>query len=240
VAEKPATKGGSSGPDNTGAVARRLARLRFDLHDGPAQEVAALLADLRLFEDQLSEALADHTAAVALSGRVADLKSRALALSVELRELARTGQPPAFLDEPIGDVLRAEALAFARATGVEPEVTLSGPVDSLTHSQRIAVLRGVQEALRNAREHARAGNVSVRVEATGDRIDAEVRDDGRGFEVDRALAVPPTGSMGLAAIAERARMLGGRSEVKSRRGGPTSVTISVPRWDPESDGTGDG
>ena len=36
-----------------GAVERRLARLRFDLHDGPQQDVHLLAQDLRLFREQL-------------------------------------------------------------------------------------------------------------------------------------------------------------------------------------------
>ena len=34
---------------------RRLVRLGFDIHDGPVQDVAALLADLRLVKERLGD-----------------------------------------------------------------------------------------------------------------------------------------------------------------------------------------
>jgi two-component system sensor histidine kinase DegS len=107
-------------------------------------------------------------------------------------------------------------------------------VDSATPSQRIALMRGIQEALRNVRQHAEAREVSVTVAAREDRIEARVRDDGRGFEVKEALArAAREGRLGLVGIMERARLLGGQCGISSRRGGPTTIAIMVPRWEPE-------
>lgn len=217
----------------TGAPERRLARFGLDLHDGPGQTVAALLADMQLFAGQLETALADNPLAEVLEGRVEDLEARAVMLGTEIRELAGMAQAPVSLRDPVAEVLRAEMRGFARATGVEPELRVSGPVDASTPSQRIALLRGIQEALRNAREHARPRTVSVRVTALPGRIEAEVRDDGRGFDPERTLSrARRSGKMGLIGIAERAWLLGGSCEVRSRPGGPTSVAINLPRWAP--------
>jgi signal transduction histidine kinase len=220
----------------TGAAERRLARFGLDLHDGPAQEIAMLRADIELFGGQLQSALGRGTMAKALEGRVQDLEARALAVSDEIREVARMASVPGSPGEPVVEVLRAEVRAFARTVGVEPELQVEGPVDVATHSQRIALLRGVQEALRNASEHAQPKAVSVRVVALESTIEAEIRDDGRGFEPRRALSrANANGRLGLIGIAERARLLGGSCNVVSRPGGPTSVRISLPRWDPDRD-----
>jgi signal transduction histidine kinase len=216
----------------TGAAERRLARFGLDLHDGPAQEIAMLRADIELFGGQLESALGRGTTAKALAGRVQDLQARALAVSDEIREVARMASVPGSPGEPVAEVLRAEVRAFARTVGIEPELQVEGPVDVATHSQRIALLRGVQEALRNASEHAQPKAVSVRVVALESTIEAEIRDDGRGFEPRRALS-RANGRLGLIGVAERARLLGGSCNVVSRPGGPTSVRISVPRWDPD-------
>jgi len=69
------------------------------------------------------------------------------------------------------------------------------------------------------------------VEARSGRIVAEVRDNGRGFDVERTLArAVRDGRLGLAGIIERVGMLGGSVQVRSRPG-ETSVTISLPRWE---------
>ena len=218
--------------DAIAAAERRLARFALDLHDGPLQVAMALLSDLRLFAAQLESELTAHETATMLVGRVEDLELRALALAGEVRELARSAGAPTALAQPLRDVLRSEARALADATGAEVEVEVSGRVDAATPSQRIALLSGVQEALRNTKEHAQAKKVRLTVEAQPGRTVAEVRDDGRGFDVERTLArATRDGRLGLAGIAERARMLGGSVQVRSRRG-RTSVTISLPRWAP--------
>jgi two-component system sensor histidine kinase DegS len=75
--------------------------------------------------------------------------------------------------------------------------------------------------------------VSVDVAAGADVLVAEIVDDGRGFDLDRArLEAAEDGRMGLAGMHERIRLLGGTFDVESRVGGPTVVRASIPRWRP--------
>ena len=100
-----------------------------------------------------------------------------------------------------------------------------------TQSQRIAILRVVQEALSNVRDHSGASRVRVAVSIGHGHLRAEVSDDGSGFDVARALGVAErTGRLGLVGMAERMRLLGGRLDVRSSPGGPTTITASIPRW----------
>ena len=215
------------------AAERRLTRFGIDLHDGPAQEIAALLSDLRLFEGQLSEELEESPHAKILSGRLSDLEQRAADLESHIRELARTAGAASAIEGALEPLLRAEIRSFAQTTGVSASLDVKGPVDESTVSQRITLLRGVQEALRNAREHSRARSVSVVVEAPPGGLEARVEDDGVGFDVKRTLRrAQRTGSLGLGGIQERARLLGGGCELDSKPGGPTVVTIKLPRWKP--------
>ena len=216
------------------ASERALVRFGFDMHDGPAQDVAGLLADLRGFKSQVAVAYAADPQLSVLTGRLEDLEARALAVADQIRRVARSARSPAVLDEPVEEVLRGELLALREVSGpIRCELEVSGPVDAATPSQRIALLRAIQEALRNVREHSDARTVSVRVDAGEERTVAEVRDDGCGFEAERALAAAARqGRMGLAGIVERARLLGGDCEVSSAPGGPTTIRISLPRWEP--------
>ena len=58
------------------ASERRLARLTFDMHDGPAQDILALLSEVRLFRRQLADALEDRATKPIVLGRVDDLEAR--------------------------------------------------------------------------------------------------------------------------------------------------------------------
>jgi signal transduction histidine kinase len=213
------------------ATDRRLVRFGLDLHDGPLQEAAALLSDLRLFARQLRSELARHPMAEILAGRTQDLEMRTVALEAGIRELARTAGGPAVFEGSLPAALRAEAQAFARATGVTPTLEVVGPVDQATDSQRLTVLHGVQEALRNARQHSGADSVMVRVEAPSGRLEARIEDNGHGFAVARAMSrARREGRLGVTGIDQRARLLGGRCSIVSKPGGPTVVNISLPRW----------
>jgi signal transduction histidine kinase len=221
------------GADAAGAAQRALIRFGYDVHDGPAQEVAALQAEIRDFERQVAEVFAKDERAAMLRGRFQDLEARSTAVAGQIRALALSARSLAASEEPVEEVLRRELGELRVVTGVEAHLRVSGPVDESTHSQRIALLRGVQEALRNVREHSEARRVTLRVEAGEDGIEAEVEDDGRGFDVDAVREEARTaGRMGLAGVVERARLIGGECEVRSAPGGPTSVRISLPRWDP--------
>jgi signal transduction histidine kinase len=116
---------------------------------------------------------------------------------------------------------------------VKAEVEAYGRLDDLTMSQRIAVLRVVQEALSNARDHGAAGHVRVTVRATGVRLTLQVVDDGRGFNVrETARAAAQRGRLGIVGMHERVRLLGGVLAIASTPGAGTTISASIPAWRP--------
>ena len=212
---------------------RRLARLGFDLHDGPVQEVFALGAELRLFRAQLAGVLGGNRHTPILQGRVDDLEARLVALDGELRSVARSLETPTVLRTSLPELLRKEAADLKERSSLEVELHLEGEFDSLTPSQSITILRVVQEALANVETHAAAGVVTVTVHAGLRELYAEIRDDGRGFEVEPTLVdAARSGHLGLVGMSERVRLLDGRLDVESRPGGPTRIAARIPRWRP--------
>ena len=213
------------------ASERRLARIGFDLHDGPIQVLAALLADTRLLHSQVARNLDDDPHKALVLGRLDDLKTMMVAVEFEMRTLCQSLESPTVLRRPFERVIEQERVSLERTTGIRTDVELSGRFDELTPSQRIALLRVVQEALRNVREHADAAQVSIAIRTGPAGTHAVIRDDGRGFEVEEALArAVRDGRVGLIGMMERLRLLGGTCEVASRPGGPTTVTAMLPCW----------
>jgi signal transduction histidine kinase len=110
---------------------------------------------------------------------------------------------------------------------------MNGSFDGLTATQKITLMRIVQESLSNVRDHSDAESVKVRLTATRSRLGLEIVDDGRGFDVEeRLLQAARSGRLGLVGMGERIRLLGGRFEIESTPGGPTRVRASLPRWRP--------
>jgi signal transduction histidine kinase len=85
----------------------------------------------------------------------------------------------------------------------------------------------VREALRNALTHGAPQSVVVGIEVTRRELRAWVDDDGRGFACGDDAEFPVAGT-GLAAMRERAALLGGTVSIVSKPGQGTSVELGVP------------
>jgi two-component system sensor histidine kinase DevS len=83
-----------------------------------------------------------------------------------------------------------------------------------------------QEALGNAAKHAGAKHVEVNVWLTEERALLEVRDDGRGFAVEK---MSTTIGHGLSNMQSRAHAVGGDVDIVSASGEGTTVLAWVPR-----------
>jgi signal transduction histidine kinase len=216
-----------------GGGERLLARLGFDLHDGAIQDVAALATDVHLFRRQLRGALTESATSTGLLGRLDDLEARVVAVDDALRDVVHSLESPTRASRPVAESLRCELDAFAAHTGLRVDLSVRGDLTDLSDSQRIALLRIVQESLTNVREHSGAGTVTVSVAGRRGQTSVEVTDDGRGFDVERTLVrAAQRGRLGLVGMSERVRLLGGHFDVDSRPGGPTKISAVLPEWRP--------
>lgn len=210
---------------------RRLARTAYDLHDGPLQDVAALAAELRLLRSQLTDT--DALPQDLVVGRIDDVASRVTELDRELRAITQSLETSTLAELPLAQALQREVDVFTRRGRATARLAVSGALDDLSMSQRIAVLRIVQEALSNVRSHSGASNVEVSLRATEDGLDLRVADDGNGFDLAAtAGAAARRGRLGIVGMNERVRLLGGVFSIESVPGAGTTVSASIPAWRP--------
>jgi signal transduction histidine kinase len=210
--------------------------VRFDLHDGPQQDVILLAQDIRMFRDQLRPLLDGHPDQGRALGRLDDLEAQLLALDGDLRRLSTSVQSPFVSPDSLLESLQRVADAFAKRTGIVPKTEFGADLTELSESQQIALLALVQEALSNVRKHGEASAVRVSIVPEGDGIRAEVTDDGRGFDPETTVArAVQAGRLGLVGMHERVRLLGGETQIQSQPGGPTVVSAVLPRWGGEED-----
>jgi signal transduction histidine kinase len=228
-------RGGRSEQSIVAATERRIARLRFDLHDGPQQDVLMLAEDLRSFREQLMTAIADDPRRERLTGRIDDLEARLVAIDGDLRRLSASVQSPFMDARAFPDTLARLTDSLAARTGIEPDVRLIGVFTHLTDSQHIALVGLIREALNNIRQHSDADHVTVTVCAGPARVEATVTDDGRGFDPEVTLVqAARSGHLGLVGMHERVRLLGGQTRIDSRPGGPTVISASLPAGPPSA------
>ncbi|MDQ3945669.1 MAG: GAF domain-containing protein [Actinomycetota bacterium] len=199
-------------------------RLAGEIHDGISQRVVSLWFRLSAAEALLSTGPAGPVSSARAAEAAVELAEAKALATAALEETRRaiTGLRPSVLDD-LGLAAGLDHLARG-LPGVEPEVEVSST--SLAPHVETALFRIAQEALQNVARHAQA--TWVRVSLTEDPaagvVRLEVADDGIGF--DPSTRRPD--AYGLAGMAERAALTGGRLEVASRSGGGTTVAVTVP------------
>ncbi|MEU8510091.1 histidine kinase [Kitasatospora sp. NPDC048722] len=118
-----------------------------------------------------------------------------------------------------------ELVGEAVAAGQEVELALAGDPETVPTTHRLAVHRLVQEALTNARRHARAAPVTVRVGYGAPATTVEVR-NGPGSTVSNGPA--NGGGYGLVGIAERVAALGGHLDAGPDGNGGYRLSARLP------------
>ena len=210
------------------ARARELDRVKLlereqlarDLHDTVAHHVSAIA-----IQAQAGTAVAatDPAAAAEVLRVIEGEASRTLD---EMRSMVRVLRRDDVADRSPGPGiadLRALAHAVSGNGGPAVDVRLVGDVEAVPPTVAAAVYRLAQEAVTNARRHARnATRVDVRVEADDAAIRVEVRDDG-----DPVASATP--GYGMTGMSERATLLGGTCDAGPAPEGGWTVTAVLPR-----------
>jgi signal transduction histidine kinase len=88
----------------------------------------------------------------------------------------------------------------------------------------------IEEAVNNARKHAQAANIWVRLKPNGDDVVVvEVQDDGEGFDLETVgNSYEKRDSLGMVNMRERTELLNGVMQIESSPGKGTLVRIIIP------------
>src|SRR6266487_1544906 len=166
------------------AIDEERSRIARDIHDGAAQHIAHVIHKLefiqRVFEKQPEVALReiDQTSTL-LKESLNDLRHGIASLiPVQLEEQGFALALQSLLEE----YRRNEPTLQIDYEG--KEMTL------LPLSLEVPTFRMIQEALNNARKHAQASRVSIRIQMLVGLLLVEVSDNGVGFDVEAVISSP--------------------------------------------------
>jgi signal transduction histidine kinase len=203
------------------AVLEERERIGMDLHDGIIQAIygvgLSLEGALHIVEESPAEAKQRIQHSIdGLNQAIRDL--RAYILDLRPRQMGNDGLMSGL--RRLATEFRANSLA---------EVVLTGPDSDLVDlppSQALALFHICQETLANVAKHARASRVEISLWSTEDRVLMEIRDDGKGFDME---AMNRNIGHGLANMQTRAQSTGGDVDISSAPGEGTTVLTWVPR-----------
>jgi len=204
---------------------RKIAR---DLHDGPTQSVAAIAMRIN-FARRLLER--DQQAAADEMYKIEDLARRT---TKEIRHMLFTLRP--LVLESQGLVAALEAMAEKMRETYNQNVIIQADnrvIEALEPSKQGVVFVIADEAVNNARKHARAPHIWVRLKAIKDDLALlEVEDDGAGFDVKAVDAnYESRGSLGMVNMRERTELLNGILHIDSTEGRGTRIQVAIPLTD---------
>lgn len=203
---------------------KKLAR---DLHDGPTQSVAAIAMRLsiarRMLERSPGEAMEE----------LAKIEELARRTTQEIRHMLFTLRPLVLETEGLVAALNmmAEKMQELYQQKVEVEVDPS-VVLRLDPSYQTVIFYLSEEAVNNARKHAQAEVIRVRlvcVPKVDDIALLEIADNGVGFDIESVMnSYDRRGSLGMINLRERADQINGLLKIDSSPGKGTRIRIFIP------------
>jgi signal transduction histidine kinase len=208
---------------------KKLAR---DLHDGPTQSVAAIAMRIN-FARTLMERDRDEA-----SKELIKVEELARRTTKEIRHMLFTLRPLVLESQGLIAALESMAEKMRETFGqsviidVDPEV-----LPSLEMNKQAVIFYIAEEAVNNARKHAQADNIWVRLKAVESDITLlEIIDDGVGFDIGSVdAAYDNLGSLGMVNMRERADLVNGVLNIASVEEKGTRVRVVIPLSEPASD-----
>jgi len=199
-------------------------RIASELHDGLGHALLTIKLQVRLLEKQLAP--------------------EQLSLGEEMESMVE------YLDKVINDMHRLynaltpgdlEALGLTTAlssiihefAGLHATIGWSEHLDNIDDlyppPAQTVIYRIIQEILTNIGKHANASRVSVIIKRENQGASFTVEDDGQGFNMEKVLATTAAKrGLGLPAMEERVRILGGSLTIWSQENRGARITFIIP------------
>jgi len=199
-------------------------RIARDMHDGPAQSMANLVLQAEILERLMAR---DPKL---VSKELIDFKSGVRAVLDDTRRLIFDLRPMTLDDLGLVPTLRKFLKDYSDKTGVETHLRVSGEEGRLPGTYEPTLFRIIQEATNNVRKHAEARTVEVIITFAPRSVAANVKDDGRGFDVAATEArLDASRNLGMISMRERADLEKGTLQIHSQLGQGTEIRAAF-QW----------
>ncbi|MFP3855144.1 MAG: GAF domain-containing sensor histidine kinase [Anaerolineales bacterium] len=200
---------------------KKLAR---DLHDGPTQSISAIgmrVNFARRLLDRDPKAASDELYKIEELARRTTKEMRQMLFTLRPLVLESDGLVPAF--EHLAEKVRE---THDQRVIVEAE---QGVADDLEVGKQGVLFFIVEEAVNNARKHAQAERIWIRLRRQKETLLLEIADDGKGFDLSEVESdYEKRGSLGMVNLRERAELVNGILKIDSSPGDGTEVRVLVP------------
>lgn len=196
-------------------------RIAMELHDGIAQQVAALGFTLGGLERHLEQPSAKA------KKLLKDARAEAKSINHSVRNLMEELRPSLLDEFGLAGALRHFVGNVSKRSGISVTLTVDPDFPRLPAQKEISLFRIAQEALHNTMKHSAATKASVWLHCTETSIRLLVCDNGTGIVPD-AFGPHPAGSgWGLTNMRELAELAGGTFRLETTIGIGTRILVEI-------------
>ncbi|NOH00676.1 MAG: sensor histidine kinase [Chloroflexi bacterium] len=210
---------------------KKLAR---DLHDGPTQSVAAMAMRLNITKRMI---IKDAKAA---AEEIVKLEELAHRTTKEIRHMLFTLRP--LILESQGLTAAVQAMADKMMETFSQKVVVDideKATQQLEMGKQGVIFYIIDEAVNNARKHASAESIIVRLRQFEPGVLLlEVLDNGVGFDVSivtQSYDKRSSSSLGMVNLRERSELVNGLLQINSKPGKGTKVQVYIPLTEEAAD-----
>lgn len=205
------------------------ARKKFahDLHDGPTQKVSVISSLGGLLQKALRSGKVGQQAEQDM-GKIVDLANKA---AKEIRHMIFSLHPLVLEGKGLVAALQEMAKKAKDTYDLNIEVQAQSEVEKyLDDKTQGSLFYIIEEGVNNARKHARAERIIIRMHRRRQDCIIEIEDNGVGFDVAEVVNndYHKRGSLGMVSMRERAELVDGELHLQSKRGSGTKITIRIP------------
>jgi two-component system, NarL family, sensor kinase len=146
----------------------------------------------------------------------------------DLRDLSRSLNTDSIASMGLVRAIEQELDIF-RKSGFQTTLYTEGEIRKMEPQKELILFRIVQESLNNIIKHAEARTIRITALYTGNELDLQVEDDGKGAEANSLdMEGNSFRSLGLRNMYNRAGMIGGTFSIHSVPGNGTIVKLTIP------------
>jgi len=201
---------------------KKLAR---DLHDGPTQSVAAMAMRINLVRRMMAKNPKDAT------DELQKIEELAHRTTKEIRHMLFTLRPLILESQGLNAALEAMAEKMRETFTQNVVINVDESVlENMEMGKQGVIFYIIEEAVNNARKHASAAHVWVRLRPFETEIALlEIEDDGIGFDVAAVnKSYDKRGSLGMINLRERTELVTGLLNIDSAPGKGTRIQVYIP------------
>jgi len=197
-------------------------RISRELHDEIGQTLTAINVKLAALTQEAKVNTSELKTHIAGTQRLVENAMNTV------HRFARELRPPLLDDLGLIPALKSWMKDFSKRTHIPIRATVFAAVERLDNDKRTVLYRVAQEALANVDKHAEATLVDVSIRKLRDVVRMEIHDNGKSFEVQRALYAKRIKRLGLLGMRERVEMIGGTFAVESSPKTGTTIRAEIP------------